>query len=51
MSKTTLMIALFSVVALSLSACEGVKKSSVVKLNTGGVAYDVDLTPHDKSDN
>jgi hypothetical protein len=51
MFKTTLMLTVFSVAALSLSACEGVKKSSVIKQNVGGVTYDYDLTPHDKTDN
>ena len=41
---------LSTVASLSLSACT-VQKSSVVKLNTGGLPYDVDLTPHDKTDN
>ena len=51
MFKTLSLTAILGLAVISLSACEGVKKSSVVKLNTGGITYDVDLTPQVSSDN
>lgn len=51
MFKFVLLPVVLGVAAISLSACEGVKKSSVIKQNVGGVTYDYDLTPHDKTDN